>query len=89
MSRLSRVERVQFGLMNDPAVSQGADMTVATRFHAYLAALAADEDGLPQDWLEQDATGSYYDAIAEIGKRVRAGAPVALCLLRCRAAGSP
>jgi hypothetical protein len=27
-------------------------------------------------WLEQDATGSYYDAIAEIGKRVRDGAPI-------------
>jgi hypothetical protein len=41
--------------------------------------VAADEDGLPQDWLEQDATGSYYDAIAEIGKRVHAGEPVPQC----------
>jgi hypothetical protein len=36
------------------------------------------------DWLEQDAVGSYYDAIAEIGKRVRAGEPVPECLLSRR-----
>ena len=36
------------------------------------------------DWLEQDAIGSYYDAIAEIGKRVRAGEPVPECLLSRR-----
>ena len=48
------------------------------------------EGELPPDWLEQDAIGSYYAAIAEIGKRVRAGEPVPECLLSRRSeAASP
>lgn len=37
-----------------------------------------------QDWLERDAIGSYYEAIAAIGKRVRAGGPVPEYLLSKR-----
>lgn len=36
---------------------------------------------LPGDWQEQDALGSYHEAIREIGKRVRAGEPIPDCLL--------
>ena len=41
------------------------------------------------DWLEQDAIGSYYAAIAAIGERVRAGAPVPECLLPRRSGAAP
>jgi hypothetical protein len=36
-------------------------------------------DSVPADWLELDLLGSYYAAIEEIGKRVRAGEPVPEC----------
>ncbi len=43
----------------------------------------------PEAWLEQDAIGSYYAGIAEIGKQVHAGEPVPEFLLSKRDGGAP
>jgi hypothetical protein len=45
--------------------------------------------GDSQGWLEQDAIGSYYAGIAEIGKRVHAGEPVPTFLLPKRSTEAP
>lgn len=38
--------------------------------------MTAEHSPLPEEWETRDAHDSYFEAIAEIGRQVKAGAPL-------------